>query len=90
MKTKHTGDEYKAALEKVGMTVTVEVNGGLAIYNGEMKTSLGQLIVHCGEHGTANIVKLWVTTPSRRSKWVYDKTPAQIADQIQKIKDFMP
>jgi len=84
-KVKHPGWEYKDALRHAGMEIIGEkvMILSLSCYEGKMETSRGTLHIYCGENGTARIDK-----PNGTHKWVYEKTPAQIAAQIKQIAEY--
>ena len=84
-KVGHPGWEYGEALVRAGLTVVAqEVTVlNLTCIEAEMQTPCGVLHVYCGTNGTARIDK-----PNGTRKWVYEKTPAQIAAQLNQVAAF--
>jgi hypothetical protein len=85
-KVAHAGWEYKEMLMRSGLTITREgfgICGGVNACEAKVWTQSGWLRVWCGENGTARIDK-----PNGTHKWVYEKTPAQIAAQLKQIMAF--
>lgn len=81
----HPGYEYKEMLVRTGLVITAESKTklGLTCYEAETETPRGTLRVYCGENGTARIDK-----PNGSHKWVYEKTPNQIAALLRQVLDF--
>jgi hypothetical protein len=69
-----------AGMEIIGEDITVI---DLTCYEAKLETKRGTLHIYCGTNGTARIDK-----PNGTYKWVYEKTPAQIAAQIKQIVEF--
>lgn len=84
-KVAHPGYEYKEMLVRSGLTITAENKTVLSLtcYEAEIETSRGTLHVICGTNGTARIDK-----PNGTNKWVYEKTPNQIAALLRQVLDF--
>lgn len=81
----HTKDEYVRCIWNTGLkiTQTEKTYTGMVCIEAETETPRGTLRIHCGENGTARIDK-----PNGTHKWVYEKTPAQIAAQLRQVLDF--
>lgn len=81
----HTEDEYKRAIIGSGMTVVNEEVAvlDLTCYEATKETSRGTLRIFCGTNGTARIDK-----PNGTHKWVYEKTPNQIAALLRQTMEF--
>lgn len=81
----HMAYEYYNALIDAGMEIIGEdiTILSLTCYEAQVETSRGKLHIYCGTNGTARIDK-----PNGTHKWVYEKTPAQIAAQIRQIREF--
>lgn len=81
----HRAYEYENAIKAAGMEIiATEVKViNLTCIEAKRETSRGTLHIYCGENGTARIDK-----PNGSHKWVYEKTPAQIAAQIKQIVEF--
>ena len=85
-KVAHPGYEYKEMLVRSGLTVTREGFGLCGVenaYEAKVWTQRGWLRVMCGINGTARIDK-----PNGTHKWVYEKTPNQIAALLRQVLDF--
>ena len=84
-KAPHNWYEYRDAMVRVGLTITDENKTifGRTYCEAEKDTPRGKLHVICGQNGTARINK-----PNGARKWVYERTPNQLADQLNKILDF--
>lgn len=85
-KVAHPGYEYKEMLVRSGLTVTREGFGLCGVenaYEAKVWTQRGWLRVMCGTNGTARIDK-----PNGTHKWVYEKTPNQIAALLRQVLDF--
>lgn len=84
-KVAHPGYEYKEMLVRSGLTITAENKTVLSLtcYEAEVETDRGRLRVVCGTNGTARIDK-----PNGTHKWVYEKTPNQIAALLRQVLDF--
>lgn len=85
-KVAHPGYEYKEMLVRSGLTVTREGFGLCGVenaYEAKKWTQRGWLRIMVGTNGTARIDK-----PNGTHKWVYEKTPNQIAALIRQVLDF--
>ena len=85
-KVAHPGYEYKEMLVRSGLTIVREGFGLCGVenaYEAKVWTQRGWLRVMCGTNGTARIDK-----PNGTHKWVYEKTPNQIAAQLRQVLDF--
>lgn len=77
---------YRDALTRSGLIVVnddIGVCGSLTGYEAKAWTRCGWLSILCGENGTARIDK-----PNGTHKWVYEKTPAQIAALLRQTLAF--
>lgn len=78
---------YRDMLIHSGMTITKTYDstfaGGYETYEAEAETSREKLHILCGGNGTARIDK-----PNGTHKWVYEKTPNQIAALLRQTIDF--
>lgn len=81
------GHHYERAIVAAGLTVTEFIPstfaGGTDCYAAQVETKRGTLRILCGNNGTARIDK-----PNGTHKWVYEKTPAQIAALLKAIIGF--
>lgn len=84
-KVAHPGYEYRDVLVRSGLTITDDrkTTMGMTCYEAEIETTRGTLHILCGTDGTARIDK-----PNGTHKWVYEKTPNQIAAQLRQVLDF--
>lgn len=85
-KVAHPGYEYKEMLVRSGLTVTREGFGLCGVenaYEAKAWTQRGWLRIMVGTNGTARIDK-----PNGTHKWVYEKTPNQIAALLRQVLDF--
>lgn len=85
-KVQAPGYAYKDMLIRTGMTIVAEdvgVCGLLGWYEAKLWTQRGWLHIFCAPNGTARIDK-----PNGTHKWVYEKTPAQIAALLKQVIDF--
>ena len=80
----HTKDEYIRVIRGAGLKITntEKTFTGMVCIEAETETSRGTLRIYCGENGTARIDK-----PNGSHKWVYEKTPNQIAAQLRQVLD---
>ena len=79
------GYAYKEMLVRTGLTVVEEgvgIAGGTG-YIAKVWTKRGWLRIACAENGTARIDK-----PNGTHKWVYEKTPNQIAALLRQVLEF--
>ena len=81
----HTSDEYVKSICGAGLKITRtgKTNSGMVYIEAETETSRGTLSVYCGESGIARIDK-----PNGTHKWVYEKTPKQIAALLKQTMDY--
>ncbi len=85
-KAQAPGYAYKDMLVRAGMTLVndnVNFCGMTECYEAKFWTQRGWLHIYCGQNGTARIDK-----PNGTHKWVYEKTPAQIASLLKQVIDF--
>lgn len=75
-------ERLQKMLEALGFTTRILEHNGKELIDGTLEIGDRKIAIICGMNGTARIDK-----PNGTHKWVYERTPAQIAATLRQIID---
>ena len=82
----YTTQQYMDALRAAGLTIIAigaTALHGVQVVEAAANTPRGELSILCGANGAARIDK-----PNGTHKWMYDKSPAQVAAAVKQTLEF--